>query len=89
MMMSKTTIIAQPVPRLPWQDRPAASSEVVWRYSGNPIISRDAIPSSNSVFNSAVVPYQDGFAGVFRCDDKARTMNIHRGLSRDAIHSWG
>ena len=23
---------------------------------------------------------------MFRCDDKTRAMNIHRGFSRDAIH---
>lgn len=84
--MSKTIVVAPPLPHLPWQDRPAASSDVVWRYSANPIIPRDALPTSNSIFNSAVVPFKDGFAGVFRCDDKTRTMNIHRGFSRDAIH---
>ncbi|HET7087539.1 MAG TPA: glycoside hydrolase family 130 protein [Anaerolineae bacterium] len=74
------------LPNLPWEDRPDGSREVVWRYSRNPIIPRDAIPTSNSIFNSAVVPFNDGFAGVFRCDDKRRVMNIHRGSSRDAIH---
>jgi beta-1,4-mannooligosaccharide/beta-1,4-mannosyl-N-acetylglucosamine phosphorylase len=84
--MTKTTVVAHPLPHLPWQDRLAASGEVVWRYSANPIIPRNAIPTSNSIFNSAVVPFKEGFAGVFRCDNKARTMNIHRGFSRDAIH---
>jgi beta-1,4-mannooligosaccharide/beta-1,4-mannosyl-N-acetylglucosamine phosphorylase len=32
------------------------------------------------------VPFEDGFAGVFRCDDKAVRMNIHAGFSKDAIH---
>ena len=50
------------------------------------IVPRDAIPCSNSIFNSAVVPYKDGFAGVFRCDDKRREMRIHSAHSRDAIH---
>ena len=61
---------------IPWQDKPANSNEVIWRYSENPIIKRDQIPSSNSIFNSAVVPFKDGFAGVFRCDNKAVQMNI-------------
>jgi beta-1,4-mannooligosaccharide/beta-1,4-mannosyl-N-acetylglucosamine phosphorylase len=51
---------------IPWEDRPAGSTEVVWRYSQNPVIPRDLIPSSNSIFNSAVVPFEDGYAGVFR-----------------------
>jgi beta-1,4-mannooligosaccharide/beta-1,4-mannosyl-N-acetylglucosamine phosphorylase len=42
-----------------------------------------AVP--NSVFNSAVVPFENGFAGVFRCDDICRRMNIHRGFSDDGI----
>lgn len=70
----------------PWEDRPAGSKDVVWRYSQNPVIPRDLIPSSNSIFNSAVVPYQNGYAGVFRCDNKKREMNIHRGFSPDGIN---
>ena len=58
----------------------------MWRYSMNPIIERDAIPSSNSVFNSAVVAFEDGFEGVFRCDNKAVQMNIFAGFSKDGIH---
>lgn len=71
---------------IPWQERPENSKEVMWRYSMNPIIERDAIPSSNSVFNSAVVAFEDGFAGVFRCDNKAVQMNIFAGFSKDGIH---
>ena len=41
----------------------------LWRYSGNPVIRRDLIPKSNSIFNNAVVPFEDRFAGVFRCDN--------------------
>ncbi|GBL19599.1 1,4-beta-mannosyl-N-acetylglucosamine phosphorylase [Anaerolineaceae bacterium] len=52
------------------EPRPANSLDVVWRYSANPVIARNLIPTSNSIFNSAVVPYGGGFAGVFRCDNK-------------------
>lgn len=71
---------------IPWEDRPQGSSDVIWRYSQNPIIGRYEIPSSNSIFNSAVVPFGDGFAGVFRCDNKAVQMNIFAGFSKDGIH---
>jgi beta-1,4-mannooligosaccharide/beta-1,4-mannosyl-N-acetylglucosamine phosphorylase len=74
------------IPNIPWEDRPAGSSAVVWRYSANPIIPRDLIPSSNSIFNSAVVPFNGRFAGVFRCDNKKREMNVHRGLSQDGLN---
>ncbi|MEJ2114308.1 MAG: glycosidase, partial [Flavobacteriaceae bacterium] len=70
----------------PWQERPINSSDVIWRYSDNPIIKRDQIASSNSIFNSAVVPFKDGYAGVFRCDNRAVQMNIHSGFSPDGIH---
>jgi beta-1,4-mannooligosaccharide/beta-1,4-mannosyl-N-acetylglucosamine phosphorylase len=73
------------LPNIPRQERSPGSSDVVWRYDANPIIPRNLIPSSNSIFNSAVVPYQDRFAGVFRCDDRRREMNIHRGFSEDGI----
>lgn len=71
---------------MPWEDRPAGSKEVVWRYSANPIIPRDLLPTSNSIFNSAVVPFGDSYAGVFRCDDTNRRMRLHVGFSKDAVH---
>ncbi|HZJ57587.1 MAG TPA: glycoside hydrolase family 130 protein [Clostridia bacterium] len=84
--MSKKTIIGEPLPNIPWEDRPEGCNDVMWRYSGNPVIPRDLIPSSNSIFNSAVVPFEGEFAGVFRCDDKRRVMQIHTGRSKDAIN---
>lgn len=76
----KTNII------IPWEERPANCSDPLWRYSDNPIIDRYQIPCSNSIFNSAVVPFGDGFAGVFRCDNKAVQMNIFAGFSKDGIN---
>lgn len=46
---------------------------------------RDLIQSSNSIFNSAVVPFEGRFAGVFRCDNKKRDMNQYRGFSENGI----
>lgn len=80
------TIIGEALPNIPWQDKPEGCKDVVWRYSQNPIIPRDLIPSANSIFNSAVVPFENGFAGVFRCDDKARIQNLHVGFSKDGIN---
>ena len=70
----------------PWEEREEGSNAPVWRFSKNPIIPRDAIPSSNSIFNSAVVPFNGGYAGVFRCDDKCRRMNVHAGFSPDGMN---
>jgi beta-1,4-mannooligosaccharide/beta-1,4-mannosyl-N-acetylglucosamine phosphorylase len=71
---------------IPWEDRPEDSDSVVWRSQHNPIIPHDLIPASNSIFNSAVVPFGEGFAGVFRCDDKSRSMQLHTGKSPDGIN---
>ena len=79
-------IIGKALPNIPWENKPEGCKDVVWRYSANPIVQRDAIPCSNSIFNSAVVPFEGEFAGVFRCDDKRREMRIHSARSKDGIH---
>ena len=79
-------IISQTLINLPWEDRPDDCSEIVWRYSQNPIIPANLLVNSNSIFNSAVVPYQGAYAGVFRIDNTQRRMLIHSGLSQDGIH---
>ena len=63
-------IIGNALPNIPWQDKPQGYDKPVWRYDHNPIIPRDLIPTSNSIFNSAVVPFEGKFAGVFRCDNR-------------------
>ncbi len=85
--MDKSILVnATPLPGMPWEDRPAGGRhEVLWRHSSNPVISRDLTPTSNSIFNSAVVPFKGAYAGVFRCDDTSRRMNIHCGTSRDGV----
>ncbi len=79
------TIIGKPLPNIPWQDKPAGATEPIWRYTGNPIIGRNGNRHSNSVFNSAVIPFRDGFAGVFRCDSRSISMDIYAGFSPDGL----
>jgi beta-1,4-mannooligosaccharide/beta-1,4-mannosyl-N-acetylglucosamine phosphorylase len=74
-------------PGIPWEERPAGDGAVLWRSSRNPIITRAVVPRANSIFNSAVVPFGGGFAGVFRVDDTRRAMNIHVGRSKDGV-AW-
>jgi beta-1,4-mannooligosaccharide/beta-1,4-mannosyl-N-acetylglucosamine phosphorylase len=85
--MSGQTILGSALPNIPWEEKPKDHRYTVWRYSKNPIIPRDLIPSSNSIFNSAVVPFNGEFAGVFRCDDRRRIQQLHSGFSKDGI-SW-
>ena len=83
--MKDIKIFGKSLKNMPWEDRPEHCSEPLWRYSANPVIPRDLLPDSNSIFNSAVVPFGSGFAGVFRCDDKNRRMTLHAGFSKDGI----
>lgn len=85
-MAKNTQWRAPALPNIPWEERPAGCSDIVWRYAHNPVLTRDAVPNTNSIFNSAVVPYGRGFAGVFRCDDTARVMQLHAGRSDDGVH---
>jgi len=82
---SKELVIGQALPNIPWEERPAECNDPVWRFSQNPIIPRDLLSNSNSIFNSAVVPYNGKFAGVFRADDRRRYMQIHSGKSENGI----
>ena len=38
----------------------------VWRYKENPIIGRNPVEGVARIFNSAVIPYEGKFIGVFR-----------------------
>ena len=76
-MESKIRIEGSPLPEMPWEDRPAGRNNIMWRYSANPVIPRNLLPISNSIFNSAVVPFGDGYAGVFRVDDTNIRMTLH------------
>ena len=73
------------LPNIPWEEKPKGYPGVVWRYSGNPVIPRDLFPTANSIFNSAVVPFEGEFTGVFRCDDTRRHSQLHVGHSKDGV----
>ena len=79
-------IIGNELKSIPWAGKPEGCDSVVWRYDQNPIITRDAVKEANSIFNSAIVPFKDGFAGIFRVDDTSRLMKMHRGFSKDGLH---
>ena len=74
------------LPNIPWEDKPSDCQKSIWRSERNPIIPRDLIPCSNSIFNSAVVPFEGEFRGVFRCDDTRRAMLLHSGKSKDGVN---
>ena len=43
-------IIGTNIPNIPWEDKPAGFEYPVWRYSGNPVITRDNLHMANSIF---------------------------------------
>lgn len=86
MQKQKYTVFGPTLKNIPWEDKPQGSREIIWRFSQNPVIPRDLLETSNSIFNSAVVPFNGEFAGVFRCDDQCRHMRIHSGKSPDALN---
>ena len=79
-------IIGLTIPNIPWESKPLDCSDPVWRYSGNPIINWNPTPKAARVFNSAVVPFNNEFAGVFRADQKNGRATLFSGKSKDAIH---
>jgi beta-1,4-mannooligosaccharide/beta-1,4-mannosyl-N-acetylglucosamine phosphorylase len=85
-MIMKRRIIGEALPNMPWQNKPAGCKDPVWRFGGNPVIGRNPLQCSDRVFNSALIPYEDGYIGVFRADHKNGLPNLHLGRSADAIH---
>ncbi len=83
--MSIKILAAPSKAAMPWQDRPAGSKAIVWRYSGNPLLSWNPQAGLARVYNSAVVPFGNAFAGVFRADHTNGRAHIHCGTSDDAL----
>jgi beta-1,4-mannooligosaccharide/beta-1,4-mannosyl-N-acetylglucosamine phosphorylase len=84
--MSDIKLICPALPNMPWQDKPENCTGPVWRHTENPIINRNPVPNVARIFNSAVMPYEDGFVGVFRGEEKNGIPHIYFGTSKDAIH---
>lgn len=84
--MSNVKILAPPVPNVPWQEKPEGlTGAPVWRYRDNPVIGRNPAKEVARIFNSAVIPYQDGFIGVFRGEQTNGIPHIYLGRSKDAV----
>ena len=79
------TIVGPSLTNIPWEPRPAGVTDPVWRYSQNPIIGWNPIPCAARIFNSAVIPYEGAFIGVFRADYKNGRPQLHLGRSPDGL----
>ena len=76
------------LPNIPWQDRPAdlKTETPVWRYSENPVLGRNPTPEIARIFNSAVVPWEDGYIAVLRGEQVNGVPYVYLGHSKDGIH---
>ena len=85
--MNKYKMISPAVPNMPWQEKPAElTGAPLWRYDENPIIGRNPVDGVARIFNSAVIPYEGKFIGVFRGEQVNGIPFIYLGRSEDAIH---
>jgi len=87
MSPSASPILGDALPNIPWEDRPAGSSAVMWRSARNPVIPHDQLPESNSIYNGSAAPFRGRFAGLFRIDDKRYRHRLHAASSDDGV-AW-
>lgn len=62
-----------------------ANETVFKRYQHNPVVTPANVPRANSIHNSAIVRYGNGYAGVFRVDELDMCYRLHVGFSDDGI----
>lgn len=84
--MNISFVNGESLPNIPWQEKPVGDTSPLWRYSENPIIGRRPVENVARIFNSAVVPYEDGFIAVLRGEQINGIPNIYLGHSGDGIH---
>ena len=84
--MTNVKLLCGALPNIPWQDKPAGQTLPLWRYTQNPIIRRNPVPGVARIFNSAVMPYQGAFIGVFRGEQTNGIPFIYLGRSADGVH---
>ena len=83
--MSKL-VNAKSINNFPWEECPKGFKGTIWRYSKNPVIDRHPNSVISRAFNSAVVPFNGEFIGVFRGDNIDDIPHLYVGHSKDGIH---
>ena len=74
------------LPNIPWQEKPDnLINAPVWRYSENPIIDRNPLKNVARIFNSAVIPYEGKYIGVFRGEQTNGIPYIYMGRSENML----
>ena len=76
----------KPIPNMPWENCPQGFEGPIWKYSGNPVIKRNPNKTISRVFNSALVPFNGEYVGVFRGDGYDDVAHIYVGHSKDGVN---
>ena len=85
--MREIELLGDSIPNIPWESRNVEENGPIWRYTKNPVIDRNPVRNVGRIFNSAVLPYESGFIGVFRAEYTHGRPLLHLGRSTDGI-SW-
>ena len=80
-------IIGETIKNMPWEEKPEGHNDVFWRSKRNPIITKDLVKGASTILNSSAVVFEDGFAGVFRVDDRSYHSGLHVGFSKNG-YDW-
>jgi beta-1,4-mannooligosaccharide/beta-1,4-mannosyl-N-acetylglucosamine phosphorylase len=83
--MKKVLINGYSLPNIPFEERKEKGESPLWRYSKNPITKRNPVPGVGRIFNSAVVPFNGKFIGVFRGERVNGVTVLYLGHSDDGI----
>lgn len=83
--MKKVLINGYSLPNIPFEEKTGNDESPLWRYTSNPITSRPAASCIDRIFNSAVVPFQNHFIGVFRGERNNGVPLLYVGHSKDGI----
>ncbi|NLK21963.1 MAG: glycosylase [Epulopiscium sp.] len=84
--MREVKIIGGSLPNMPWEDKPKGYELPVWRHSNNPIIKRNPAKGISRIFNSAVIPYEGKYIGVFRAETVNGRPHLSMGWSEDGLN---
>ncbi|CAH1202694.1 Beta-1,4-mannooligosaccharide phosphorylase [Paenibacillus plantiphilus] len=83
--MDTVRIIGENLPNMPWQEKPEGAVGPVWRHSDNPVIHRNPVKGVARIFNSAVVPFEGEYVGIFRAESTNGRSHLHMGRSKDGL----
>jgi beta-1,4-mannooligosaccharide/beta-1,4-mannosyl-N-acetylglucosamine phosphorylase len=75
------------LPNIPFEERQDKGESPLWRWSQNPVTKRNPVKGVGRIFNSAVLPYNGEFVGVFRGEQINGIPLLYLGFSKDGF-TW-